>query len=173
MAIPLIIGLVGAAVSLAGSLYASAAQQKMIAEQTQASKKAENARQQQMQLDAAHRRRQAVREALMARSMSLAVGSSQGAQYGSGVVSAMGQATAMGAENQQVTTSTEVLGGRVFSANREYFEATKRGQGQMAIGQGIAAIGGAISSNAGAISQIGTYFGSRPAGSTLNSGVSS
>jgi hypothetical protein len=158
-----IAGVIGAALSVVGTVVAASAQAQMVAEQTQASKKAENAREQQMRLDAAHKRRQSVREALLARSMSLAIGTSQGAQYGSGVLSAMGSATAQGAENQQVTNSAEILGGRVFQANREYFDATAKGQAGMAFGQGLSAIGGALVSNAGSIQRLGTYFGSRNA----------
>lgn len=154
-----IIGLVGTAVSVAGTVVAANAQAKMVAEQTQASKKAENARQQQMQMDANHKRRQSVREGLMARAMNLAVGVAQGAQDGSGVQSAMGGAMGMAAENQQVTTAAEVAGSRVFAANRQYADATAAGARGMAMGQGLSAIGGAITSNAGMITQIGSTFG--------------
>lgn len=166
-----VVGAIGLGLSLAGTAVSTIAQGRMVAEQTAASKKAENARQQQMQLDAAHRRRQSIREALLARSMGLTVGTAQGAQAGSGVAAAGGQAIAMGAENQQVTSATEVLGSRVFAANREYFEATQRGQMRMAFGQGLSAIGGAVVNNAGTINQLGEYFGSRPAGSNLNRGI--
>lgn len=163
-----IAGAIGVALSVAGTVVGYSAQQKMIAQQTQASKKAENAREQQMQLDSSNRRRQSVREAIVARSMGLAAGTNAGAQYGSGVSAALGQATAQGAENQQTVNSSQILGSRVFQANRDYFDATQKGQAGMALGQGLSAIGGALVSNAGTISQLGTYFGSRPAGSTLN-----
>lgn len=154
-----IAGLIGAALSVVGTVISYSAQQKMIAEQTNASKRAENAREQQMQLDSTHKKRQSIREAIVARSMSLSAGTNQGAQYGSGVQAAMGGATAMGAENQQVTNSTEILGGRVFQANRDYFDATQKGQSRMAMGQGLSAIGGALVSNAGAIQRLGTFGG--------------
>ncbi len=163
-----IAGLIGTAISVAGSFMAAGAQQKMIREQTQASKKAEAGRQQQMQLDANHRRRQAVRESILARSQALAAGVNQGAQNGSGVAGGMGAATGMGLENQQVTNATEVLGNRVFAANREYFDATQRGSAKVAMWQGISSLGGALTSVSGQVSRLGTYFGSRPAGSTLD-----
>lgn len=166
-----IAGIIGAAVSTAGSLISAGAQGRMVAEQTRASKMAENSREQQMRLDAAHRRRQGVREALLARSQSLAVGGAQGAGRGSGVQAAQGIATGMGLENQQTASATENIGGRIFSANREYFEATQRGQRGMALGSGMQAIGGALTSNSGTIHRIGTYFGNRPQGSTLNRNV--
>lgn len=149
------IGILGAAVSLVGTFVSMGAQQKMINEQTSASKRAENAREQQMQLDAQRRRRQAVREGILARSMSLSAGVAQGAQYGTGVAGGMAGAMGQSFENQQGINSGEILGGRIFQANRDYFDATQKGQAGMALGQGISAIGGAISSNAGAIGRLG------------------
>lgn len=156
------IGLLGSALSVVGSFVTAGAQQQMIAEQTAASKRAENAREQQMQLDAQRRRRQAVRESILARSMSLSTGVNQGAQFGTGVAGGMAGAIGMGLENQQGVNSGEILGSRIFQANRDYFDATQRGQAAMAFGQGISAIGGAITSNAGAIGRLGGGVGSNP-----------
>lgn len=149
------VGLIGAAVSLVGTVVSASAQQTMVNEQTSASKRAENAREQQMQLDAQRRRRQAVREGLLARSMSLSAGVNQGAGYGSGVAGGMAGAMGQSLENQQGINSGEILGSRVFQANRDYFDATQKGQAGMAMGQGISAVGGAIVSNAGAIGRLG------------------
>lgn len=165
-----VVGAIGLAVSAAGTVIGYSSQQKMIAQQTAASKKAENSRQQQMQLDSANRRRQSVREAIVARSLGLAAGTNAGAQYGSGVAAATGQATAQGAENQQVVNSSEILGSRVFAANRQYFNATQKGQAGMALGEGLSAIGGAIVNNAGTINQLGSYYTGRPQNSSLNRG---
>lgn len=151
----------GTAASIGGTLIGMSAQSRMIAEQTRASKRAENAREQQMQLDVAHRRRQSIRSALLARSMGLAAGTAQGAQLGTGVAAAMGNATSQGMENQVTARSSGFIGSRVFDANREYFDATQRGQAGMAFGQGLSALGGALVNNAGSIQQLGTYFGSR------------
>lgn len=166
-----VVGAIGLALSLGGQAISYSAQQKMIAEQTNASKKAENSREQQMRMDANHRRRQAVREGVVARSNSLAVGVSQGAQYSSGIAGAMGNATSQGLQNQQIASASEVMGGRVFAANREYFNASQRGQAGMAMGQGLSSLGGAIVNNADEINSMGQYFGQRPAGSTLNRNV--
>lgn len=157
------VGLIGTAISLVGTFMQTSAQQKMVAEQTAASKRAENGREQQMQLDAQRRRRQAVRESLLARSMSLTVGTSQGAQYGTGVAAGMSGATSQSLENQQGINSAELIGSRIFQANRDYFDATQRGQSGMALGAGISSIGGAIVSNAGAISQLGQNATAGPA----------
>lgn len=164
-----VVGAIGVGLQVAGSVFGSMAQQKMVAEQTRASKKAENAREQQMRLESANRRRQAVREAVVGRAMAQSVGVAQGAQYGSGVAGAMANATAQGAENQQVTSATEAIGGRVFEANREYFDATQKGSAKVAMWQGISSLGGAISSNAGRINQIGSYYSGRNQGG-LNRG---
>lgn len=146
----------GAGLQLVGGVVSYSSQQSMIAKQTAASKRAENSREQQMQLDAQRRRRQAVREGLLARSMAVSAGANQGASYGSGVAAGVGTAIAAGLENQQGVNSGQILGSRIFQANRDYFEATQQGQFGMALGQGISALGGAIASNAGAITRLGT-----------------
>lgn len=153
-----LVGAIGAGLSLVGNFMSASAQQRMVNEQTQASMRAENAREQQMQLEASRQRRSAIREAILARATSLSVGVAQGAQHGSGVAAGMGQAIAMGQEQQQQTTSAEILGGRVFAANRDFFRATQRGQRGMALGQGIASLGGMMTSNAGTINRVGTYL---------------
>lgn len=149
------IGMIGTGISLVSGIMGGMAQSQMVAEQAAASTKAENAREQQMRLDSHRQRRQAVREGLMARSMSLTAGVSQGAQYGSGVAAGLGQAVSGAAENVQAISSNETLGGRVFQANREYYEASSRGQAAVSMWQGIGSIGGAISSNSGAIGRLG------------------
>src|SRR5690606_13887283 len=126
---------------------------RMIQEQTAASTRAENAREQQMQLDAQRRRRVAIREAQMARSMGLTVGTAQGATGSSSLSAALGGATATGLENQQTSVAAETIGSRIFGANRDYFRATQRGTAGMAIGQGISSLGNALVSNAGTISR--------------------
>jgi hypothetical protein len=157
------IGLIGTAVSLAGSFMQASAQNKMVQEQTNASKRAENSRQQQMQLESQRQRRSAVREAIINRATAQSVGVAQGAQYGSGVAAAMGNAVSEGQYNVNTTNQGQNLGNRIFKANRDYFDATAKGQKAMSVGAGISAIGGAITSNAGTISQVGTYYSQRPA----------
>jgi|SRR5690606_13984347 len=149
------VGLLGTGISLVSGVMGASAQADMANKQAAASTKAENAREQQMRLDSHRQRRQAVREGLLARSMSLTAGVSQGAQYGSGVAAGMGQAISGAAENAQAVSSNEVLGGRVFQANREHFQATAQGQSQVAMWQGIGSIGGALTNNSQAIARIG------------------
>lgn len=155
------ISAIGIGLQVVGGIMGYSAQQRMINEQTQASKRAEGAREQQMQLDAQRRRRQAIREGIMARSQNLTVATAQGAA-GSSVLSGMGGAIGMAQENQQGITAAETIGGNIFQANRDYFDATQRGQAGIAFGQGISTLGGALVSNAGTISRLGTYYSQRP-----------
>lgn len=152
-----VVGLIGTGLQVAGSMQASAAQQRMVEQQTAASMRAENAREQQMQLDAQQRRRGSIREAIQARSMALSAGVSQGAQFSSGVAGGMAGAMAAGAENVQTTTQAEILGGRVFQANRDHHQATLQGSRGMARGQAMQALGGALVSSAGAIGRLGSF----------------
>lgn len=156
---------IGLAVSAVGSYVSYRSQKRMIEEQTRSSTAAENAREQQMRLDAQRRRRQAVRESLAARSMALSIGTAQGAGGSSSLATATGGAIAQGQENQMTINASEEIGGRIFQANRDYFSATQRGQSAMALGQGISSLGGALVNNAETINRVGTYFGNRPGGS--------
>ncbi len=152
----LAIGL-GVAAQVAGTVISASAQSRMAEEQRQASVAAENARRQQMQLDASRRRREAIRQMLFARSAALTTGTNQGAGQGSGVQGAIGQAVATGRQNVNTVNSAETLGGRVFDANIQYADATARGQQGMNFGSAISSLGGALVSNAGAIGRLGTY----------------
>lgn len=149
------IGFIGQGISLVSGIMGAQAQANMVAQQAAASTRAENAREQQMRLESHRQRRQAVREGLLARSMSLTSGVAQGAQYGSGVSAGLAQATSGAAQNVQQISSNETLGGRVFQANRDYYKATAEGQAQMAMWQGISSIGGALTNSAGALARLG------------------
>lgn len=148
------LSLIGTVLGVVGSFVQASASARMAEETKNASIAAENARRQQMQLDANRRRRQAVREGLVARATALSVSTNQGAQ-GSGPQGAMSQATATANQNVQTTNSAEVLGNRVFDANIKYAEAVARGQKAMAWGSLISSIGGALTSTAGTIGQLG------------------
>lgn len=152
----------GAAASIGGTIMGASAQSKMAKEQKEATTRAENARQQQMALDADRRRRQAFRESLLARSQALTVGTAQNASQGSGVAGGMAQATATGYQNQQTVNSAEQLGARIFDANRDYAAATARGQSKMAMAGALSSFGNMIMSNSGTIGRLGTYYTQRP-----------
>lgn len=148
----------GAVTSVAGTVISMSAQSRMSQEQEAASKRAENARQQQSQLDASRRRREAVRSSMLARATALSTGANQGAQFGSGVEGGMAQATATGFQNQSTVTQAEILGGRVFSANRDYASATARGQQGQAFGSGLSSLGNTLMSVSPQIGRLGTYM---------------
>lgn len=149
---------VGTAVSVYGAVSSASAQKRMAEEQAAANKQGENVRRQQMELDAGRRRRQAVRESLLARAQAQTVGTAQGASDSSGVAGAMAQATATGLQNQNTATQAEILGGRIFDVNARFADATLRGQQAMATGSMISSLGGAIASNAQTFGRLGTYF---------------
>lgn len=149
------LSLIGTVLGLVGTFVSASAAITQAEETKRASIAAENARRQQMQLDANRRRRQAVRESLVARATALSVGTNQGAGQGTGVAGAMAQATATGRQNVQTTNSAEVLGNRVFDANIAYAEAVAKGQKAMAFGSLISSIGGALTSSAGTLGSLG------------------
>lgn len=157
-----ITAMVGIGLSVIGTGISMSAQQRMAREQEEASRRTENAREQQMQLDAQRRRRQSIREGILARSQAMAVGVGQNVLHSTGVMGAMGQASAQSAENVQTVNQSEALGSRIFEGNRAYAAAGARGQSMSAFGSGLASLGGAIVNNAGTINRLGTYYSQRP-----------
>lgn len=155
------LGAIGLGLQLVGGIGSTISQNTMAAQQAAYSKEAENARSQQMQLEAQRQKRQAVRQSLMARSMALTAGASQGAQYGSGVAGGMGEAVNTGAEYQQGTNSSTIIGGRIFDANRNYFDATANGEAAMSMWSGISSLGGVIAGNSDTIGRLGQDWGAR------------
>lgn len=148
------VGLVGGALAVAGGLIQFNAQQTMVEKQTKISKKAENIRKQQMLLDVDRRKRAAIRQGLMQRSMALSNGASQGASLGSGVAAGKGSGAAQAAEGAQTTNSASILGQRMFVGNAQYFDATKDGQFWSGLGGGLSSVGGTVLGNAGQINAL-------------------
>ena len=148
------VSLIGTVLGLVGTFVSASAAITQAEETRKASIAAENARRQQMQLDANRRRRAAVRESLVARATALSVSTNQGAQ-GSGPQGAMAQATATGNQNVQTAGAAETLGNRVFDANIAYANAVAKGQKAMAFGSLISSIGGALTSSAGTLGSLG------------------
>ncbi len=146
--------LVGGAIQVVGAGLGFAAKQKMIADQTDISKKSENVRKQQMLLDATRRKRAAIREGLIMRSMALTNGTTQGAALGSGVQAGKGAGASRSGEGQQSTNAASILGGRMFNLNQKYFEVSQGGQLWGGIGEGLGAIGGTVVNNAGSINAL-------------------
>ena len=144
----------GAIIGVGANLAKAHEQQKAFAAEAAASIAGENVRELQMQYESARSRRQAVREAVVARSMNLTAGANQGAQYGSGVAGGVASAVTQGAENVQGVNASEILGRRVFRANRLYHVASANAQASMGIAGGIADIGGALFNSADALSNL-------------------
>jgi hypothetical protein len=147
-------GIAGSIIGFAGNVMQADAARKSHAETAAASIAGENVRELQMQFESQRKRRQQVREAVLARSMSLTAAASQGAQKSSGAASGMAGATAQGAENAQTTTSAEILGSRVFRANRLYHISNANAQSQGAVGSGFTAFGQGLFQNQDAIGRI-------------------
>lgn len=152
-AISTIIAGVGLAVGAAGTAMGIKAQK----DQFKAQNKAESARQKAADLDALRRKRAAVREMQMQRSVALSNATAQGAEAGSGLQGAMAGITGQGNTNIVGINQQQQLGNQVFSANRQASSAASFG----ATGEGLTSLGGALVRNAGTIASIGTgAFGS-------------
>lgn len=105
--------------------------------QAKAAEKAEKAREKMMNLDVQRKRREAIRQAVMARSVALSNAVAQGAEKGSALQGGYGQIGGDLRRNTVALGQDQQLGKQVFAANRAY------AQGGM-----IASIGNGIS-NAG------------------------
>lgn len=138
------IAIAGAITGLVGNLIKSDAQQKGFAAQAVAGVAGENVRELQMKFETNRKKRQQVREAVLARSMSLTAASNQGALYGSGIKGGVASAATQAAENVQTSNVSEILGVRTFRANKAYHVASANAQAQMGVGGGIADIGSAL-----------------------------
>lgn len=106
-----------------------------------------------MNLDAARRRRQIVREAQLARATALSNATAQGAQAGSGLQGGFAQVTSQQNDAILGVNQNQELGSEIFSANRQLADART----QSNIGSSISSIGGQIMQNRGAISRVGQY----------------
>lgn len=121
-----------------------------------ASEKAEKLRKRQMNLDAARRRRQVIREMLIARATSRANAAGQGVQGGdSAVIGGMQQATASAGMNTLAINQSQSIGQGIFSANADYAAA----QGRQATGEAISGFGMSVAKNSATIARVGAAEG--------------
>lgn len=165
-AISTAIGLGIAAVGVGTSIYSASQQSDAAEAQIAAQQRAEAARQRAMEIDADRRRRQMVRQQVIARSQALATTTSQGAaglnREGSGLPGAYGQiagATAFGLSGINLSEQT---GTELFAANQDLLAAKQdmsSAQSMAQIGGALSSFGGAMVNNYGAIDRI---FGSSP-----------
>ena len=123
------LSVIGGVVSAIGSM-----------KQAKASAKAEKLRERMMSLEAIRKRREIVREGVVARAQATSNAVAQGAGEGSGLQGGIAQIT--GRQNRNIVTSTqdEEIGHKVFKANRQYAKAG----GMIALGQGISSLGSAF-----------------------------
>lgn len=142
------VGLVLSAVGIGVQMYG---QKK----QTDALKKSEKAREAQLTLDSMRKRRETVRNMLIARSNAEFAASGQGASFGSVLPGAYGGISGQGGNQTVAINQNEQLGKQIFSANRDYYTAS----GITGLGQGITSLGGMVMENAGTISKVGQNMG--------------
>lgn len=149
-----------AAIGIGLTILGTGAQVAGSMQATRASKRAEDLRERQMNLDAARQRRQIIRESIMARSTSVSNATSQGAQDSSGLSGAIAQVSGDRARGIQYTGQSQSIGAGIFQANRQI----AGGQGLSSIGSGISSLGSMFMSNAPTLSRLGQYYTQRPGG---------
>ncbi len=140
---------VGTGLSIFGGLNQAAGERK----QAQAHLDEEKSRRKQMTLDFGRQRLEAVRNAIITRSLALAAGSNQGASKSSSVISGASQTTNKASYILEGLNQNQAIGEEVFQARQRYFEAG----GQIASGQGLASLGNTVNGLAPQLGQLGTY----------------
>ena len=108
--------------------------------QAKSSAKAEKLRERMMGLEALRKRREIVREGVVARAQATSNAVAQGAGEGSGLQGGIAQITGRQNRNTLASTQDEEIGHKVFKANRQYAKAG----GMIALGQGISSLGSAF-----------------------------
>lgn len=164
MGLPEIIGAAGIGLTAAGAANQYKASKQMAAAQQgaiQAQQRAEAARQTQMNLEASRKRREAVRQAIQARSLAEANANAQGALFSSGLQGGYGQIAGRLGTNVLNTSQNQELGNAIFSANRDASSAYSQYAGyqsQAALGQGLSSLGGALITNIQPLTMLGNYL---------------
>lgn len=149
----LVLAAAGTAVQVAGSIKSREAQKELIREQRQA----EANRKAAMEIDANRRRRELIRQSIIARSRALAVTSQQGAAEGSGLGGAFAQIQGQTAFGLGGLSAQEQLGANMFESNQRAFGARGREAeaGTLSsVGTGLSSLGGAAVRSAGAFGRI-------------------
>lgn len=146
----------GAVTSFIGGQDAQEAQQAAIAAQ----QRAEATRQEAMRYDADRRRRQAIREMLIARSTAVQRGANQGANASasSALPGAFGQVYGRAGSTIEGVNTNLGFGEQIFDANQQLFQAKMdlvEAQGTQQLGQSLSTLGGSIMGNVGTISRVG------------------
>lgn len=131
---------VGTAVSVYGSIQANKSQ-----------KRAEQLREKQMNLEAARKQRELVRQKQLQNAQALAVATAQGAQQGSGLQGAYGSIASSTGRQQVATSQNQEIGAGIFAANR----ATSNASSIAETGGGLSSLGQGILNNYGVLQRVG------------------
>lgn len=125
-----------AALNIVGTVVGFIGQRKA----AKAAKKADRLRERQMNLEAMRKKRELIREGIVARATAVSNATNQGAGEGSGLAGGLAQIT--GAQNRNTTAVSQDLsiGGGIFSANRQ----AAKGDALVSLGSGISSIGNSI-----------------------------
>lgn len=145
-----IIGAIGLATSLAGTAMQFAGQQSA----AKAGKRAEEARQKQMNLDAMRRKREIIRNSIMARSTATQNAANQGALFGTGLEGGVAQVTGTAARDTNAVNQSQDIGNQIFEANKKAYD----GNTMAAFGSGLSSLGGGLVSNLQTINRVGQYY---------------
>lgn len=135
-------GIVGTGISLYGQ-----------AQQTKAAKQAEAAREKQMNLEASRRRREIVRNRVLAQAQATSNAFNQGAGQGSGLQGGLAQASGEANSQTSAIDQNQSLGSDIFAANQAYYNASRFTD----FGQGLSSLGNQVVSNLPTISRVATY----------------
>ncbi len=144
--LPIIALLAGLGVSGAGLVMQSDANERANKLSIASEKAKENA----IRLDAQRKRREIIRQGIMARAQALAAGTASGAQHGSGLPGALGMAANQTGFNIAGINQSEQNASEQFRFQRQISEA----KGDMAMGQGLTALGGNITNSLGSIQKL-------------------
>jgi hypothetical protein len=153
-AIGLALSAIGIGVQLFGANEAKEAQEKAIAAQA----RSENTRERAAEIDANRKRREYIRQSIIAKSNATAAGTAQNAQFGSALPGAYGQIGGQTAFQVGGINLQEGLAKEQFANNRDLLSA-RRDEANAgfltAVGGGIGSLGGAIGKNLPAIGRLG------------------
>lgn len=156
---PITLG-IGLALSVFGTIGGvNAAKEKQRGQEMAiaAQSKAEKLREQSMVIDSARRRREMIRQAMIAKSQALTTATSQGASKGSGLQGAFGQISGGLAFGLEGVNQQEGIGHGLFAAQQELLQAQKvmaSAETDSATYKGISSIGGTLISNIGPIGNL-------------------
>lgn len=130
-----------------------------------ASQRNEQLRERQLNLESLRQRRQAVREAIIARSSALTNSVGQGAGiYNSGLAGGYGQIGGQLATNVRNITQAQQIGQGIFDNNAQIAQGeykASQGQAQVAGGQAISNFGGQVINSLPIITRVGQQVFSR------------